>query len=155
MRYLVIQNCGSNAVTQFSAISIVTDPEYVPPHPYKVWSLSKATSVIFATMKLHKLVKEFYLFGTMETMAKYLVPFDELCLIVEANIGPDDESNYHKSLEQLSALDRSRIERNCSAVTQYGFEALGLLFLIVKLFFKFVAFQTLLPLIIYLLRKPR
>lgn len=155
MRYLVIQDCGRNAATQFCAISIVTDPTFVPSLPYKVWSLSQAKSAIFASMKLHKLVKEFYLFGTMETKANYLVPFDEMCLIVEASIGPDDEAVYLKTLEQVSALDRSRIEHNCSALTYYGFQTLGLLFFIAKLCIKFVAFQAILPFIIYFLRKPK
>lgn len=148
MKYIVVTPAG-----ELSKIYIVPDGR-VMSMPFESWALNDGKRIMFATIKMHKILQNQHFAGSYEQGAMYAYTYEEMCAIITANIGPSDRERYEAFLKEDS--DPVLIKDNSSIDHLPKWHAIAYalwktLVLVIKVSIKSlntVIFLVLLPLII-------
>ena len=148
MKYIVVTPAGD-----LCKVHIVPEGRDMPT-PFESWALRDGKQIMFATIKMHKILQSNHFAGSYENGAMYAYTYDEMCAIITANIGPSDRERYEAGLKEQS--DQSLIKGNPSIDHLPKWHAIAYilwksLILVIKVSIKSlntVIFLVLLPLII-------
>lgn len=96
MKYIVVTPFG-----ELSKVYIMPEGRDMPT-PFESWALLDGKQIVFATIKMHKILQSQHFAGSYEQGAMYAYTYDEMCAIITANIGPSDRNRYEALLKEDS-----------------------------------------------------
>lgn len=152
MKYIVVRPKGD------LSIIYIKSEESMMDLPFESWALRDGKQIMFATIKMHKILQSQHFAGSYEQGAMYAYTYEEMCAIITANIGPCDRERYEAGLKEesnktlITGIDRR---------SKWGVIAYALwktLVLVMKILIKSIntiLFLVLLPLIMSIVRNFR
>lgn len=102
MKYIVVTPAGD-----LCKVHIVPEGRDMPT-PFESWALRDGKQIMFATIKMHKILHSNHFAGSYDSGALYAYTYDEMCAIITANIGPCDRERYEAGLKE--EFDQSLIK---------------------------------------------
>lgn len=96
MKYIVVAPTG-----ELSKVYIMADGAMVT-QPFESWALRDGKQIVFATIKMHKVLQSHHFAGSYENGAMYAYTYDEMCAIISSHIGPSDRERYETGLKEES-----------------------------------------------------
>lgn len=96
MKYIVVRPAG-----ELSKVYIMSEGAMLTP-PFESWALRDGKQIVFATIKMHKVLQSHHFAGSYEQGAMYAYTYDEMCAIMSSNLGPSDRERYEASLGEQS-----------------------------------------------------
>lgn len=96
MNYIVVTPAGD-----LCKVYIVAEGREMPT-PFESWALRDGKQIIFATIRMHKILQNQHFAGSYEQGAMYAYTYDEMCAIMTANLGPSDRERYEAGLKEQS-----------------------------------------------------
>lgn len=102
MKYIVVTPAG-----ELCKVHIVPEGRDMPT-PFESWALRDGKQIMFATIKMHKILHSNHFAGSYDQGALYAYTYDEMCAIITANIGPSDRERYEAGLKE--EFDQSLIK---------------------------------------------
>lgn len=147
MNYIVVTPAGD-----LSKIYIVAEGHDMPA-PFESWALRDGKQIVFATIKMHKILQNQHFAGSYEQGAMYAYTYEDMCAIITAHIGLSDRERYEAGLKEQS--DQSLIKGipadELSKWHRIAYILWKTLVLVIKIFIKSlntVIFLIILPLIL-------
>lgn len=141
MQYFVLMPKGQLTVAK------LVDEGQVLNTPFTSWPLNTGKSVSFVNIRLHKLLKSFYISGTYASGAMYGLPYDQMVSLVTSHIGLDEKSFYNQVIQQSSSKDE--YHRNRLIMTFVGRLSMSFITILYEIC-KFVLIMLIIPFIIKL-----
>ncbi len=99
MQYLVLMPKG-----QLTLVKLVDHGEILKT-PFTSWPLNNGKRVEFVNLRLHKLLKSFFISGTYTFGALYGLPYNQMVSLVTSHIGLDEVAYYHKLNQSQPTYD--------------------------------------------------
>lgn len=147
MNYIVVRPAGD-----LCKVYIVAEGAELPT-PFESWALRDGKQIMFATIKMHKILQNQHFAGSYEQGAMYAYTYDEMCAIMTANIGPSDRERYEAGLKEQSdqTLIKGIPADELSKWHRISYILWKTLVLVIKIFIKSlntVIFLVILPLLL-------
>lgn len=121
-------------------------------NPFESWALASGKQILFVTNSLHKLIKQFYMYGTFESGAVYAVDYDEMVQILVDKLGPTDAIRSTARLVNKSSSESPGAHSELVAVNVFG-TMVSALFKILWLCIKGIAMMIIIPLVLMFVGK--
>lgn len=96
MKYIVVRPAGDLCKVYIATADVEMHL------PFESWALCTGKQIVFATIKMHKVLQSQHFAGSYEQGALYAYTYDEMCAIISANIGPSDRERYEAGLKEQS-----------------------------------------------------
>lgn len=96
MKYIVVRPKG-----ELSVVSIVPEGTDITI-PFESWALRDGKQILFATVKMHKVLQSHHFAGSYDQGAMYAYTYEEMCAIMNSNLGPSDRERYEAGLKEQS-----------------------------------------------------
>lgn len=109
MQYFVLMPKG-----QLTCAKLVDEGQILNT-PFTSWPLNTGKSVSFVNIRLHKLLKSFYISGTYFSGALYGLPYDQMVSLVTSYIGLCEEAMYDQLSQNVPK--RNNRDRNMLIMT--------------------------------------
>lgn len=96
MKYIVVRPAGDLCKVYIATADVEMHL------PFESWALCTGKQIVFATIKMHKVLQSQHFAGSYEQGALYAYTYDEMCAIMSDNLGPSDRERYEISLREHS-----------------------------------------------------
>lgn len=104
MKYVVARPFG-----ELSKIYIVSEGTDIDV-PFESWALCDGKQILFATVKMHKVLQSQHFAGSYDKGAMYAYTYPEMCAVLTSHLGPSDRERYEAGLK--GGVDQTLIRDN-------------------------------------------
>jgi hypothetical protein len=151
MKFLVLTAKGNTAVQ----IMLRSEEDEVAGE-FESWALGDGKQVEFVTLHLAKMFKQFYMYGTFQTVAVYGLTYEEMLSMMRHRLGPSDRDRCEE-LQKVLGVSQSKREKRGNNIDWFRVLEVTAL-LVIKILtqsVRFVFIQVITLMIILFIKKPK